>query len=95
MLARQNRLVLLTMVLIQEGISPEQLEKSPNRLGQRLGNVPDFVARKCLEQAQRTNQERLEYLHRRILETDLTIKQGLMREELSLELLVADLAARR
>ena len=88
MLARQTRLLLLTKALVDRGVPPREL-------GQRLGGVTDFVVRKCLEQARRTSPETLRYFHHRILEADLAIKLGQMRDELSLELLVADLAGHR
>jgi DNA polymerase-3 subunit delta len=61
-------------------------------IGQRLGIASHFALGKVLEQAGRYPPARLEASYRRLLEADASIKSGIYREELALEVLVQDLA---
>jgi DNA polymerase-3 subunit delta len=61
-------------------------------IGDRLGIVSRFALGKVLEQAGRYPPARLEASYRRLLEADVSIKSGIYREELALEVLVQDLA---
>ena len=59
----------------------------------RLGISKDFILDKALEQGRNYSMERLEHVYRQLLETDRAIKRGLMKGEMALELLIADLCA--
>ncbi len=61
-------------------------------IGERLGIKSGFALGKVLEQAGRCPPARLEAAYRRLLEADASIKSGVYREELALEVLVEDLA---
>jgi len=59
----------------------------------RLGISKDFILDKALEQGRNYSMERLEHVYRQLLETDRAIKRGVMKGEMALELLIADLCA--
>jgi DNA polymerase-3 subunit delta len=61
-------------------------------IGDRLGITSGFALGKVLEQAGRSPPARLEASYHRLLEADASIKSGVYREELALEVLVQDLA---
>ena len=85
MIERQLRLIALARDLTERGVvQPE--------LGRRMGTNSDFVVRKTLGQARRMTLPEISSKYRRALESDLAIKQGRLEPEVSLELLVADLA---
>ncbi len=85
MIERQLRLIALARDLTDRGVvQPE--------LGRRMGANSDFVVRKTLGQARRMTLPEISLKYRRVLESDLAIKQGRLDPEVSLELLVADLA---
>ncbi len=85
MIERQLRLIALARDLTERGVvQPE--------LGRRMGANSDFVVRKTLGQARRMTLPEISLKYRRVLESDLAIKQGRLDPEVSLELLVADLA---
>ena len=85
MIERQLRLIALARDLTERGVvQPE--------LGRRMGANSDFVVRKTLAQARRMTLPEISRKYRRAVESDLAIKQGRLDPEVSLELLVADLA---
>ena len=85
MIERQLRLIALARDLSERGVvQPE--------LGRRMGANSDFVVRKTLGQARRMTLPQISVKYQRVLESDLAIKQGRLDPEVSLELLVADLA---
>ena len=86
MLARQVRLVLLTHELLVQRVPRAEM-------GRRLGLAAEFAVRRTEEQARRHTHERVIAMHRKLLETDLAIKQGTVAEEQALETLVAELCA--
>ncbi|MCH7706576.1 MAG: DNA polymerase III subunit delta [Chloroflexi bacterium] len=86
MLARQLRLLLLAQELRSERLSTSDLAK-------RLGLTAEFAARRTQEQAARYRPMQIAIMYRRLLETDLAIKQGTVAEEQALETLVAELCA--
>lgn len=86
MLARQVRLVLLTQELLAQKVPRAEMAR-------RLGLVGEFAVRRTEAQARTHTQERAIAMHRKLLETDLAIKQGAMAEEQALETLVAELCA--
>ncbi len=85
MIERQLRLISLARDLTDRGVSPPDL-------GRRMGTNSDFVVRKILGQARRLTLPQIRSKYRRVLESDLAIKQGRLDPALSLQLLVADLA---
>ena len=87
MLHRQVRLLILAKDLQRQGVrGPE--------LGGRLG-VRGYPLQKTLEQAPKFTAERLATAHRLLTETDQRIKSGQARDEVALDILVADLGALR
>ena len=85
MIERQLRLIALARDLTERGVvQPE--------LGRRMGANSDFVVRKTLGQARRMSLPEISLKYQRVVESDLAIKQGRLDPEVSLELLVADLA---
>ncbi len=86
MIERQLRLIALARDLSDRGVSQPDL-------GRRMGANSDFVVRKTLGQARRLTLPQIRNRYRRVLESDLAIKQGRLEPALSLQLLVADLAA--
>ncbi len=85
MIERQLRLIALARDLTDRGVSQPDL-------GRRMGTNSDFVVRKTLGQARRLTLPQIRSRYRRVLESDLAIKQGRLEPALSLQLLVADLA---
>ena len=85
MIERQLRLIALARDLTDHGVSQPDL-------GRRMGASSDFVVRKTLGQARRMTLTQIRSRYRRVLESDLAIKQGRLEPALSLQLLVADLA---
>ena len=85
MIERQLRLIALARDLTDRGVSQPDL-------GRRMGTNSDFVVRKTLGQARRLTLDQIRGKYRRLLESDLAIKQGRLEPSLSLQLLVADLA---
>jgi len=84
-ITRQYRNLLLTKEMLRERCQRAEI-------GERLAIVSSFALGKVLEQAARCTPARLEASYRRLLEADASIKSGIYREELALELLVQDLA---
>ncbi len=66
-----------------------------NELKRALGTSSDFVVRKTMEQARRHSREDIAWRYDRLLEADLSIKQGRVDPDLALELLVGDSVPRR
>ena len=85
MIERQLRLIALARDLTDRGVAQPDL-------GRRMGTNSDFVVRKTLTQARRLTLSQIRSRYRRVLESDLAIKQGRLEPALSLQLLVADLA---
>ena len=88
MTERQLRLLALARDYLDHG--------TPQRdLGSRLGVSSQFVLRKTIEQAQRVTQQEIARQYRKLLEADLSVKQGLLEPALALEVLAADRAPSR
>ncbi len=88
MTERQLRLLALARDYLDHG--------TPQRdLGSRLGVSSQFVLRKTIEQAQRVTQQEIVRQYRKLLEADLSVKQGLLEPALALEVLAADRAPGR
>jgi DNA polymerase-3 subunit delta len=85
MLTRQYRQIILAQALLREGASESQI-------GARLA-LNGYPLRKTVEQANRYAAATLEAAYRRLLETDVAVKTGVLDVGLALELLIVDLAA--
>ncbi len=86
MLARQVRLLILTIELRQQGVPQEEL-------GKRIGLTNRFALDKTVRQSASFDGGHLANIHRRLLAADLAIKQGEMDERLAVEILVGELSA--
>ena len=84
MITRQVRLLVQVKDLINQ-------KCNRNEIRERMGINNDFVLNKALEQSRNYSMERLEQIYRKILETDIAIKQGIWKGDLALDLLVAEL----
>lgn len=84
MITRQVRLLVEIKDLVNK-------KCSRNEIRERMGISNDFVLNKALEQSRNYSMERLEQIYRKILETDISIKQGIWKGDLALDLLVAEL----
>ena len=84
MITRQVRLLVQIKELSQQ-------KCTRNEIRERLGIMNDFVLNKALEQSRNYSMERLEQIYRKILETDISIKQGIWKGDLALDLLVTEL----
>lgn len=85
MVGRQLRLLALARDLTERGVAQQEL-------AHRLGLPSQFVLRKTLDQARKHSWSDISWCYQRLLETDLSVKQGLLEPDLALELLVGDLA---
>ena len=63
-------------------------------IGSRIGEFKDWKVEKMLRQAQGYSVARLERTYRKLMETDLSIKTGVLEGEVAIDLLVADLCKR-
>jgi len=84
MITRQLRLLLQAKELSQQGFSVSEIKA-------RLGLASDYTLTKALGQSRRYSVKRLEQVYRKLLETDLSIKRGIWKGDLALDLLVAEL----
>jgi DNA polymerase III subunit delta len=85
MLARVYRQLILAQALLREGFSAAEI-------GRRLGISHPFQLQKVIDQASRYPADRLESAYRRIYETDVAVKTGVLDVELALEMLITELA---
>ena len=86
MIQRQIRHLALAREMLEAG-------ESARHIGETL-RLPGFALERLLEQAPRYPAPRIKAAFQRLLEADLHIKRGVYDGELSLELLVHDLAER-
>ncbi|NQW21722.1 MAG: DNA polymerase III subunit delta [Chloroflexi bacterium] len=86
MLARQVRLLILTIELQQHGIHAEEL-------GKRIGLTNRYALDKTMRQATSFGTDHLANILRSLLAADLAIKQGEIDERLAVEILVGKLSA--
>jgi len=84
MLTREFRRLILAKALLSQGYDSA-------RIGEQLGINPGFPLRKAVEQAGRWPSEHLDTAYRRLLETDVASKTGVMDVDTALELLIVDL----
>ena len=87
MIARQIRLLLMANDLMARG-------EAQNEIGSRI-RLSGWVLNKTIQQARRISRENLEYMHGRLVETDLLLKTKPIEEQLALEMLIAELTTRR
>ena len=88
MVERQLRLLALARDSIERRLPQGDLKRA-------LGTSSDFVVRKTMEQARRHSRQDIAWRYDRLLEADLSIKQGRVDPDLALELLVGDSAPQR
>ena len=88
MVERQLRLLALARDAAERRLPQNELKRA-------LGTSSDFVVRKAMEQARRHSWEDIAWRYDRLLEADLSIKQGRVEPDLALELLVGDSIPRR
>lgn len=86
MITRQLRLLLQAKELSLKGVPASEIKA-------RLGLTSDYTLTKALKQSRRYSVKRLEQVYRKLLEADLSIKRGIWKGELALDLLVAELCA--
>ena len=88
MVERQLRLLALAHDSMERRLPQNELKRA-------LGTSSDFVVRKTMDQARRHSRLDIAWRYDRLLEADLSIKQGRVDPDLALELLVGDSAPRR
>lgn len=86
MLARQVRLLILTIELQQQGVQSEEL-------GKRIGLTNRYALDKTMRQSHSFGTDHLANILRRLLAADLAIKQGEIDERLAVEIIVGELSA--
>jgi DNA polymerase-3 subunit delta len=86
MLTRHYRQLILLQAYLAEGVGQQEALS-------RVGVTHSYVADKLLRQVHRYGPGDLEAAYARLLETDASIKRGLLDEETALTLLITDLAA--
>jgi DNA polymerase-3 subunit delta len=80
------RILIQVGELRQQGLSAQEMAAELR--------LHPFVVEKGLDQARNFDLAQLEAAHRRLVETDWSIKTGTIEEVLALDLLVVDLASR-
>ena len=88
MVERQLRLLALARDSMERRLPQNELKRA-------LGTSSDFVVRKTMDQARRHSRQDIAWRYDRLLEADLSIKQGRLDPDLALELLVGEAAPRR
>ena len=84
MLGTQLRRLMAAKDLRARRASRQELEEG-------IGTRSDFALQKAVAQSERFSMERLVQMHRRLLDSDLSIKTGELTEGIALDLLLADL----
>ena len=87
MITRQLRLTTLAKDILDQGVPSSDI-------GSRL-RIPKFAIDKTLDQARKFQWSRLIFLYQRLLKTDLEVKEGRLKEDLALDLFIADVAVTR
>jgi DNA polymerase-3 subunit delta len=85
MLTRQYRQTLLAQTMLRDGMSTAQI-------GSELGIASSFPLRKVIDQASRYPAEALEKAYRCLLQTDVSVKTGVLDVDTALQMLIVDLA---
>lgn len=81
-LAEQLRRVMLAKEVLADGGKEAEVRE-------KLNIQQGWIARRVVQQAQKIQQSRLEFLHVSLLDTDLAIKRGRLDEDLALDLLLS------
>lgn len=84
MITRQVRLIVQAKELSFQELQPEEIQA-------RLGLPPNYPVNKLIRQTASYSRERLFKVYHKLLETDIAIKTGKWKDELALDLLVAEL----
>jgi DNA polymerase-3 subunit delta len=84
MLVRQYRQLLLAQSLLRQGLNADQI-------GSQLG-LNGYPLRKAVDTASRYPADRLETAYRKLLDSDVAVKTGVLDIDLALELLVVELS---
>ena len=84
MIARQVQLIVRVKDLSRKRITNREMQG-------KLGMSSEWVLKKTIEQSSRYSLSRLKGVYRKLLDTDISIKTGIMDPELSLNILVAEL----
>lgn len=86
----QFRQILLAKFALEEGQTPAEVVQTLSRF-----RISPYPARLAIEQAQKFPLEGLRHLYQRLLEIDVSIKNGEVEAEVALETLIAGLTLRR
>jgi DNA polymerase-3 subunit delta len=84
MITRQFRLAIKAKELLAEKIPLSEL-------GGRVGLTSEYALRKTIAQARQRSSEEMEEIYRQLLDTDIFIKTGKLKDELALDALVVSL----
>src|SRR5262249_10162105 len=85
MIVRQYRQLMLVQAAKEEGLPDAEI-------GRRLGINHPFPLSKLIDQARRYQPARLEAAYRRLLETDVAVKTGVLEIETALEMLIVEMS---
>lgn len=84
LMARQTRQLILTKALIEKKFSSQEIGKS-------LNISSSYAVKKTMERANNTSWDRLNRLHKQLIETDRAIKTSELEERIALETFVAEM----
>lgn len=84
LLARQTRQLILTKALIEKKLSSQEI-------GQSLNISSSYALKKTMERANSTSWNKLNRLHKQLIETDRAIKTSELEERIALETFVAEM----
>ncbi len=87
MIARQLRLLIQAREMVEQRVPDAEMKK-------RLEIRQDFAFEKLLRQARNHNPEEIKALYRRLLDADVAVKTGRMKDDLALELYVTEAGSR-
>ncbi|PKB79116.1 MAG: DNA polymerase III subunit delta [SAR202 cluster bacterium Io17-Chloro-G9] len=91
MVERQLRMLALAWDALNPGVNRQKANEK--ELAERLGTSSPFVVRKTMDQARKHSWQDIKWRYERLLEADLSIKQGRLEPDVALEMLVADQAS--
>ena len=88
MISRQVRLMIQVKAMLRE-------RKPQSEIQPKLGLNNEFVWQKTLEQTNMYSFDRLKELYHKLLDTDIAIKTGKYNDELALNILIAEMCAKK